>query len=89
LALSASLQPYAGVRTDEICEYPFAPKALARELTSNYLLRDGDGRIALPDAPGLGIEINHEAVRRYLVEVEIKAKNKVLFSSNVQTDRGI
>jgi L-alanine-DL-glutamate epimerase-like enolase superfamily enzyme len=89
LALSASLQPYAGVRTDEICEYPFAPKALARELTSNYLLRDTHGRIALPDAPGLGIEINHEAIRRYLVEVEIKANNKVLFSSNAQTDRGI
>ena len=28
LALSASLQPYAGLRSDEICEYPFAPKPL-------------------------------------------------------------
>jgi L-alanine-DL-glutamate epimerase-like enolase superfamily enzyme len=77
------------VRTDEICEYPFAPKALARELTSNYLSRDSDGRIVPPDAPGLGIEINHEAARRYLVEVEIKAKNKVLFSSKAQTDTSV
>ena len=84
LALSASLQPYAGLRADDICEYPFAPKSLARELTSNYLLRGSDGRIAAPDSAGLGIEINHEAIRRYLVEVEIKVKNKVLFSSSSQ-----
>ena len=84
LALSASLQPYAGLRADDICEYPFAPKSLARELTSNYLLRGSDGRIAAPDSPGLGIVINREAIRQYLVEVEIKVKNKVLFSSTSQ-----
>ena len=27
-ALSASLQPYAGLAEHTICEYPFAPKAL-------------------------------------------------------------
>jgi L-alanine-DL-glutamate epimerase-like enolase superfamily enzyme len=81
LALSASLQPYAGLRNDEICEYPFAPKPLVRELTSNHLLRGGDGRIVLSDRPGLGIEVSIAAIRRYLVEVEIKVKNNVLFSS--------
>lgn len=43
LALSASLQPYAGMRQAEICEYPFAPKPLARELNSNHLARDDTG----------------------------------------------
>lgn len=81
LALSASLQPYAGVRADEICEYPFAPKPLAHELTLNHLERDAEGRVALPDAPGLGIEINPDAIRRYLVETEIRVKGKTLFSS--------
>ena len=41
--LSASLQPHAGMRQAEICEYPFAPKPLARELNSNHLARDGTG----------------------------------------------
>lgn len=81
LALSASLQPYAGVAEAEICEYPFAPKPLAIELTLNHLDRDGDGYVSLPDAPGLGIEISLEAVQRYLVDVEIRAKNQVLFRS--------
>lgn len=84
LALSASLQPYAGVRADEICEYPFAPKSLARDLTSNRLERDNHGYVAIPEAPGLGIEVNGEAVRRYLVEVEIKAKGILLFSSSAE-----
>ncbi len=84
LALSASLQPYAGLRKDEICEYPFAPKLLARELTANHLQRDSEGYVTLPDSPGLGIEINPSAIRKYLVEVEIKVKRKVLFSSASQ-----
>lgn len=81
LALSASLQPYAGLSSHEICEYPFAPKALARELTSNHLQRDEDGYVSLPDSAGLGIEVNPEAIRRYLVPVEIKVKGKILFQS--------
>jgi L-alanine-DL-glutamate epimerase-like enolase superfamily enzyme len=84
LALSASLQPYAGLRSDEICEYPFAPKPLVRELTSNHLERDHQGYVVVPDSPGLGIDINTEAARRYLVDVEIKVKGDVLFASSDQ-----
>jgi L-alanine-DL-glutamate epimerase-like enolase superfamily enzyme len=81
LALSASLQPYAGLRADEICEYPLSPKPLALDLTSNHLDRDNEGYVNVPDTPGLGVEINRSAVRRYVVEVVIKAKNVVLFDS--------
>lgn len=82
LALSASLQPYAGRRADEICEYPFAPKLLARELTANHLERDHDGYVAVPDAPGLGIEVNTEAAKRYLIDAEIKVNGKILFATS-------
>jgi L-alanine-DL-glutamate epimerase-like enolase superfamily enzyme len=82
LALSASLQPYAGLRDHEMCEYPFAPKAVALEFTANRLARDIDGYIAAPDAPGLGIEINPVGVRRYLVDVEIKVGGRRLFESS-------
>jgi L-alanine-DL-glutamate epimerase-like enolase superfamily enzyme len=81
LALSASLQPYAGLHGDEVCEYPLKPKPIAVELTSNYLHRDAEGYVNVPDLPGLGIEVSSSAVRRYLVEVVIKAKNRVLFDS--------
>ena len=82
LALSASLQPYAGLQGDEICEYPFAPKRLARELTSNHLERDSAGYVTVPDVPGLGIDINSAAVHGYLVDVEIKVKGQAVFASS-------
>jgi L-alanine-DL-glutamate epimerase-like enolase superfamily enzyme len=84
LALSASLQPFAGLRAHEICEFPFAPKPLARELTANHLERGPDGRVSVPDGPGLGIVIDAQAARRYLVDVEIKAKGRTLFVSSDQ-----
>jgi len=84
LALSASLQPYAGLRSHEICEYPFAPKPLAREITLSHIDRNKDGYVSALEAPGLGIEINTEAALRYLVDVEIQVRSKVLFASSKQ-----
>ena len=84
LALSASLQPYAGLRAHEICEYPFAPKALAREITENHLDQDGDGFVSVPDEPGLGMTINLAAAMKYLVDVEVKVQGRVLFRSSDQ-----
>lgn len=83
LALSASLQPYAGL-PDEICEYPFSPKALAQELTVNRLERDRDGYISAPEAPGLGVTVDSRAARRYLVDVQIAVNNRVLFGTSDQ-----
>ena len=71
LALSASLQPFAGHEADEICEFPVSPKALALDLTADHLARADDGLIHLPDAPGLGMEIDLAAIQQYLIDVEI------------------
>src|SRR4051812_31791791 len=63
LALSASLQPYAGLEADELCEYPVEPSSLAQDLTQTKLLPDTEGRVHLPDRPGLGIEPDSAAIR--------------------------
>ncbi len=84
LALSASLQPYAGMLEHEICEFPFASKPLARAFTANHLDRDRDGYVCAPDAPGLGITIDARGARQYLVDVEIKVNGKMLFVSTDQ-----
>lgn len=84
LALSASLQPYAGLREHEICEYPFAPKSLAWDLTANHLQRDSEGYLRAPDAPGLGMSIDAEKARSYLVDVEIRVNGQSLFASSDQ-----
>jgi L-alanine-DL-glutamate epimerase-like enolase superfamily enzyme len=81
LALSASLQPYAGLENHSLCELPCAPSSLAQELTTARLLPNTDGCVEIPEAPGLGLEINPAALRKYDVPVEIRVRGKTLFSS--------
>ena len=81
LALSASLQPYAGSTADELCEYPVELSELARAITGNHIETDSDGRIAAPVSPCLGIEVDEEALRRYLVDVEIRVAGSLLYRS--------
>ena len=82
LALSASMQPFAGLRDHTICEYPTTLKQLAVDLTRDHIVPDGNGEIHVPDAPGLGVEVDPDALRRYGLDVEIKVAGKVLFSSS-------
>ena len=79
LALSASLQPYAGFADDRICEYPAQPSTLARALAANPIGRDAAGEIRAPEAPGLGIEIDTAALAPYLVETEIRVGGQTLY----------
>jgi L-alanine-DL-glutamate epimerase-like enolase superfamily enzyme len=81
LALSASLQPFAGLSGHTICEYPVAPKQLAVDLTTNHIKPDAKGEVLVPDAPGLGIEVSEAALIKYKVDVEIAVDGRVLFKS--------
>jgi len=79
--LSASLQPCAGRERDNLCEYPFEPSALAHEFTATKLLPDSHGQVHLPERPGLGLEPDLAALKKYLVEVEIKVAGRTIFRS--------
>lgn len=79
LALSASMQPFAGLTDHRICEYPAALKQLAVDLTANHVERDGNGEIAAPDAPGLGMEVDLKRLGPYLVDLEIKVGGDLLY----------
>ncbi len=79
LALSGSLQAYAGFADHEICEYPVDAKPVARAITSEAILPDADGMIRLSDRPGLGIDVDPSAWGPYLQDVEIRIGGKVLY----------
>ncbi len=81
LALSASLQPFAGIENDVICEYPVEPKSLALDITQNHIQRDANGQVHVPAAPGLGMEINFAALQPYLIDVEIRVQGKTLYKT--------
>lgn len=79
LALSASLQAYAGIQKDLISEYPVELKSLAKEIAKESIVPDSNGYIHVPQAPGLGITVDTQALQKYLVDVEIKVGGKRLY----------
>lgn len=79
LALSASLQPYAGLKSHLICEFPTELKSLAIAMTKTHIQRDDDGQVRAPDAPGLGIEPDLAGIQPYLIDTEIRVGSKVLY----------
>jgi len=81
LALSASLQPFAGLEQDVIAEYPVEPKALAVEITKNHILPDANGQIHVPEAPGLGMQPNPAGLQPYVVDVEIRVQGRLLYQT--------
>lgn len=79
LALSASLQPFAGLKDHVICEYPLEAKPVALAITRDRILPDTGGMVAAPDAPGLGLTVDAKALKSYLLDVEIKVGGKALY----------
>ncbi|MFT4037650.1 MAG: mandelate racemase/muconate lactonizing enzyme family protein [Thermomicrobiales bacterium] len=79
LALSASLQPFAGHPAGSICEYPVELKSLAWDMTNEHIVPDANGQITIPEGPGLGLTPDLEAAKPYLQDVEIAVGGKVLY----------
>jgi L-alanine-DL-glutamate epimerase-like enolase superfamily enzyme len=81
LALSASIQPYAGLATHDLCEYPAEPSSLAQEFCLTSLKPDPQGLINLPEGSGLGLDPDLNALKKYVINVEIKAGGQMIFQS--------
>jgi len=81
LALSASLQPSAGIESAELCEYPVEASTLASNFTHEQLPVDSEGRVHLPDRPGLGMTPRLDTLWQYLVPVEITVKGQVVYQT--------
>ncbi|MEI6970578.1 MAG: mandelate racemase/muconate lactonizing enzyme family protein [bacterium] len=86
LALSASLQPFAGLEHAALCEYPVEASSLARELTLETLVADSDGLVHPPQRPGLGMTPNPATIRKYLRPVEIRVGDHLLYSTSAGRD---
>lgn len=79
LALSASLQPFAGLESHILCEFPTELKMLAMAITKNQIVPDQNGMLNVPDAPGLGMEPDLQRIAPYLVDTEIRVRGKLLY----------
>ncbi len=70
LGLLANLHVAAGVDAGPYLEFPYDPPGWTperRDFFMEPLMIDASGDLVVPDAPGLGVRIDHEAVDRYTV----------------------
>jgi L-alanine-DL-glutamate epimerase-like enolase superfamily enzyme len=65
----------------QFLEYPDTPSLLARDLTTQRIARDENGMVHTPEAPGLGVEVNLDTVRKYLKPVRIEIDGQVVFEN--------
>ncbi|MBS3647619.1 mandelate racemase/muconate lactonizing enzyme family protein [Pseudaminobacter sp. 19-2017] len=79
LALSASLHAYAGLERQDLCEYPMDPSSLSWAICREHLALGADGKVELPDAPGLGIAMDLHAIQEHLLDVEIRVGENILY----------
>lgn len=79
LALSASLQPFAGIADYDLAEYPTGLSPLAETLTVDRIRPDRQGLIAAPEKPGLGVQVDERTLEKYSLDVRIEVGGRRLF----------
>lgn len=67
LLLACNMQVQAAQPVDEPVEYSASASPLRWALTNETLAVGDDGKVALPDGPGLGMTLNRETLERYRV----------------------
>ena len=67
LLTAASLHLNAVLPRALFVEYNVCENPMLREIIRNPVQMTGDGFIAIPQGPGLGIEVDETAVRRFSV----------------------
>tara|TARA_B100000809_G_C15110396_1_gene520352 strand:- start:931 stop:2112 length:1182 start_codon:yes stop_codon:yes gene_type:complete len=83
IALSASLQPFAGLEHHTLCEFPVQSSEMAVALTGGATVpRDANGDVLVPEAPGIGMEPDLTAVKPYLQDVKIRVNDEEIYRSS-------
>jgi L-rhamnonate dehydratase len=67
IEIAANLHFLANHRDAELLEFSTSKSPLRWETTEESMLVDGDGTVAVPNTPGLGVRLNQAAVERYRV----------------------
>lgn len=79
LSVAAALHVFADVEEFRYLEYPASGSRLSENLAYGALDRDPDGLVRAPEKPGLGVEIDLDVVREFLVSTRIELAGRTLF----------
>ena len=67
ILMAASIQLLAAYRGTPLLEYCSQETVLSKGLLRSHFTLNSDGTVTVPETPGLGVEINEEAVEKYRI----------------------
>lgn len=79
LSLAAALHVFATNPDFNLLEYPAAGSELSQRLVKEPLHIDPDGMVRVKELPGLGVDVDTEAIRPYLAPVHIEVGADTVF----------
>ena len=81
LSLAAALHVFATNPDFDLLEFPAAGTELSQRIVTESFHFDSDGMIRVKELPGLGVEVDIEAIRPYLVPAKINIGNETVFQN--------
>ena len=83
LSLAAALHVFATNPDFNLLEYPAAGSELSQRLVKQPFQIDSDGMVQVKELPGLGVQVDTEAIRPYLVPVRINVGLDTVFEQTL------
>ncbi len=80
LSLAAALHVFATNPDFDLLEYPAAGSELSQRLVKDPFRVDPDGMVRVNDLPGLGVQVDTDAIRDYLAPVRIEVGTDTIFA---------
>ena len=80
LSLAAALHVFATNRDFNLLEYPAAGSELSQRLVAEPFPVESDGMVRVKALPGLGVRVDTEVIREYLVPVRIAVGTDTIFA---------
>lgn len=81
LSLAAALHVFTTNPDFNLLEFPAAGSELSQRLVKNPFQIDNDGMVRAKEQPGLGVDVDIEAIRQYLTQVDIKVADETVFQT--------
>jgi L-alanine-DL-glutamate epimerase-like enolase superfamily enzyme len=81
LSVAAAIHAFADFEAFRYLEYPSSGSALAEELAPGAYERDASGLVSASEAPGLGIRVSPECLKKFSAPVRIDVGGKTIFST--------
>lgn len=81
LSLAAALHVFATNPDFDLLEYPAAGSELSQRMIRKPFQVDADGRVQVKELPGIGVQVDMEAISQYLVPVNIQVGTETVFQN--------